>query len=192
MYSQLLILRHIFLSEIFCLDLIFILQAGDIQIVMLSVLSSPAERTHMAYAKKYEQLDYTDYFMFGKINEDPALCRDTLRCLLGLLFDYIKSGAVSDDLTLRISKALDKARMNYVWRTEYMKERVLFMDMKEEAERLGHEEGLAEGRAEGRAEGQNRINKLNSILISLNRTDDMIRSVNDPDYQEKLFTEFNL
>ena len=36
----------------------------------------------MAHSKAYEQLDYTDYFVFGKVNEDLELCRDTLSCLL--------------------------------------------------------------------------------------------------------------
>ncbi len=32
--------------------------------------------------KNFEELDFTDDFMFGKVMEDPDLCRDVLECLL--------------------------------------------------------------------------------------------------------------
>lgn len=34
-------------------------------------------------AKCYEELQFTDDFMFGKVMEDKELCRDVLECLLG-------------------------------------------------------------------------------------------------------------
>ncbi|MBQ7587672.1 MAG: hypothetical protein IJT37_06555, partial [Lachnospiraceae bacterium] len=34
------------------------------------------------YKKSYEELCFTDYFMFGKVMEDPKLCHDVLECLL--------------------------------------------------------------------------------------------------------------
>ena len=34
-------------------------------------------------AKSYEELRFTDDFMFGKVMEDRELCRDVLECLLG-------------------------------------------------------------------------------------------------------------
>ena len=33
-------------------------------------------------AKSYEELQFTDDFMFGKVMEDKELCRDVLECLL--------------------------------------------------------------------------------------------------------------
>ena len=35
-------------------------------------------------AKSYEELQFTDDFMFGKVMEDKELCRDVLECLLCL------------------------------------------------------------------------------------------------------------
>ena len=32
--------------------------------------------------KNYEELEFRDYFMFGKVMEDPELCHDVLECLL--------------------------------------------------------------------------------------------------------------
>ena len=34
------------------------------------------------FEKNYEELGFTDYFMFGKVMEDPKLCHDVLECLL--------------------------------------------------------------------------------------------------------------
>ena len=33
-------------------------------------------------AKRYEELTIADDFMFGKVMEDKALCREVLECLL--------------------------------------------------------------------------------------------------------------
>ncbi len=33
--------------------------------------------------KSYERLKFSDDFMFGKVMEDPELCRRVLECLLG-------------------------------------------------------------------------------------------------------------
>lgn len=44
----------------------------------------------------------------------------------------------------------------------------------------------------GAVQGENRVNQLNQKLISLGRTDDMVKSVSDKLYQQKLFKEFNL
>lgn len=67
---------------------------------------------------------------------------DSLRSLL----NYMKSGKVESDLTKRIDQAVEKAKRNEIWRSEYMKERLFFEDARED--------GLAEGRAEGRAEAK--------------------------------------
>ena len=32
--------------------------------------------------KQFEELEYRDDFMFGKVMEDPDLCHDVLECLL--------------------------------------------------------------------------------------------------------------
>lgn len=50
----------------------------------------------------------------------------------------------------------------------------------------------AEGIEIGRQQGTERINKLAYILIEQNRIADFKRSVQDPEYQEQLFKEFDL
>ena len=54
------------------------------------------------------------------------------------------------------------------------------------------EEGLEEGRKEGREETLNLINKLNDILLSEGRVEDLKRSISDREYQAQLLKEYRL
>ena len=92
------------------------------------------------------------------------------------LYDYLQNGNVTDDLTARIDAAVIRARLNEKWKAEYMKE-------------LVHEEDIRE---EGREEGVQRVNRLYSLLQESGRTDDILRSISDRDYQNQLFEEFHL
>lgn len=60
----------------------------------------------------------------------------------------------------------------------------LMRDELEERERLGE--------ARGEQQGEDRVNQLIEKLISLNRMDDIVKSVSDRLYQKKLFAEFHL
>ena len=51
------------------------------------------------------------------------------------------------------------------------------------------DEGRNEGRIEGRIEGETRINTLHSILINMNRFDDLKRAVVDKEFQMQLMVE---
>ena len=44
----------------------------------------------------------------------------------------------------------------------------------------------------GRAEGEDRVNKLNKLLVEIGRTDDLQKSIVDSEYQKTLFKEFGL
>ena len=44
----------------------------------------------------------------------------------------------------------------------------------------------------GAVQGENRVNELNQKLINLGRIDDILKSITDKLYQQKLFKEFNL
>jgi len=57
---------------------------------------------------------------------------------------------------------------------------------------LAERKGRAEGRAEGLAEGQERVNKLNQLLVEAGRTDELQKSIVDSEYQQALFEEFGL
>ena len=51
---------------------------------------------------------------------------------------------------------------------------------------------MLKGKAIGAVQGENRVNELNQKLINLGRIDDILKSVTDKLYQQKLFKEFNL
>ena len=59
-------------------------------------------------------------------------------------------------------------------------------------EEIGMRQGKIIGRQEGEKIGTNRINQLTLILASQNRTEDIIKAANDPEYQKKLLEEFSL
>ena len=54
------------------------------------------------------------------------------------------------------------------------------------------EEMMKEERMEGKDEGQERVNHLIKILAENNRLEDIIKSADDKEYQQKLFEEFGL
>ncbi len=61
---------------------------------------------------------------------------------------------------------------------------MLLKEMLEDEHEKGHASGLAEG--------EQRAARLFSLLMEQGRTDDMAQAVQDADFREKLFKEFNL
>jgi hypothetical protein len=54
------------------------------------------------------------------------------------------------------------------------------------------EEMIADGRDEGRMEAQERINRLNILLIEQGREADLLKAAKHVSYQEKLLKEFGI
>lgn len=69
------------------------------------------------------------------------------------LYEYIMMGTESTGLTKRIETAVDRARCNEKWRSEYMKELLHDDDVRTDAREEGRVEGREEGLAEGMARG---------------------------------------
>ena len=57
---------------------------------------------------------------------------------------------------------------------------------------IGQKIGQEMGKLQGERQGTSRVNQLNQKLIALGRMDDMLKSVSDTVFQQKLFKEFNL
>ncbi len=55
------------------------------------------------------------------------------------MYDYIEGKQVNNDLIKKINDAVNKARKNEKWRSEFMKERIILQDARAE----GREEGKA-------------------------------------------------
>ena len=53
-------------------------------------------------------------------------------------------------------------------------------------------ENIELGREEGREEGRNRMASLTKILLSKNRTEELNRALEDPDFRNRLFEEYNI
>ena len=115
-----------------------------------------SRRKEPPMAKSYEELQFTDDFMFGKVLEDKELCRDVLECLLQEpvgtlqdLYDYISKGKANSPLTRKIEAAVEKVKCNEKWRSEYMKELLIFDDYKREGQEEGIEQGMQKAREDG-------------------------------------------
>ena len=103
--------------------------------------------------KEYEDLTFSDDFIFGKMMEDPELCRKVLETLLqrpvGELQNVVtqkmlkqtKDGKKIHLLTKELLGGVEKARHNEEWKTEYMKELLHDDDMIQEGIAIGREEG---------------------------------------------------
>ncbi|MDD6441144.1 MAG: hypothetical protein PUG71_03390 [bacterium] len=59
-------------------------------------------------------------------------------------------------------------------------------------EEIGRKIGEEIGIKKGEVSGMDRINQLTIILAKNNRTEDIIKAANDPEYQKKLLEEFSL
>lgn len=64
--------------------------------------------------------------------------------------------------------------------------------MKAAGKEEGIKIGIKQGIKQGIKRGTERTNKLTCILIEQNRIADLTRSAKEPEYQEKLFREFDL
>ena len=73
-----------------------------------------------------------------------------------------------------------------------MKERALIMEYKEEGRAEGHAEGRTEGLVEGRIEGEDKLASLINALISAGRSQEIEKVVNDKEYRDQLYDEFEI
>lgn len=90
------------------------------------------------------------------------------------LYDYVENGKAESELTKKIDEAVVKGRKNEMWRSQYMKERVLLQNAKEE----GKEEAIVG------------IIDLNKWLTNEGRSNDFQNALEDPAYMEELLEEY--
>ena len=103
---------------------------------------------------------------------------------LKVFYEYVRTGKAGDALTGKLASAVDKAKRNNEWRSAYMKERALIMEYKEE--------GRTEGLVEGRIEGEDKLASLINALISAGRSQEIEKVVNDKEYRDQLYDEFEI
>ena len=108
------------------------------------------------------------------------------------LLEYFDGSEPESELTRKIDRKVIAARKNERWRREYMS---LQMEMNlkyREGLKAGEEKGRALGQSEGKIETQKNINRLNKILLSEKRYDDLEKSTQDIEYQNKLMKEYDI
>ena len=108
------------------------------------------------------------------------------------LLEYFDGSEPESELTRKIDRKVIAARKNERWRREYMS---LQMEMNlkyREGLKAGEEKGRALGQSEGKIETQKNINRLNKILLSEKRYDDLEKSAQDIEYQNKLMKEYDI
>ena len=100
--------------------------------------------------------------------------------------DYcIKNGILSDFLSRNRAEAIEVSIFEYDEEKHMKSER-------EWAYNNGHNDGLAEGKQLGIKEGEQRLIKLQRLLLESGRNEDLNRILNDEAYREKLYQENNL
>ena len=104
--------------------------------------------------------------------------------------DYcIKNGILSDFLSKNRAEAVEMSIFEYDEEKHMKSER-------EWAYNNGHEDGLAEGRklglTEGKQLGEQRLIKLQQLLLESERNEDLKRILSDEAYREQLYQENNL
>ncbi len=105
---------------------------------------------------------------------------------------YLESGEPTDELTRKLDAKVKEIRSSEKWRREYMKSLLYEMEVQARANREGREAGIKEGIKEGIDTGTNRVNRLIQKLSEQNRIDDIVKAASDPEYQKKLFREFDI
>jgi predicted transposase/invertase (TIGR01784 family) len=83
----------------------------------------------------------------------------------------------------------EKTRMAYDNRQKWIWDQTA---RENEAREAGRAEGREEGIEQGIEQGLGRINWLNSLLVRDNRTEDLVRSTSDSEFQLQLLKEYHI
>ena len=102
--------------------------------------------------------------------------------------DYLDSGIISDEFTKELDDAVIETRSDRKWR-----ERIMTLeDYAHAMARDAMMEHKDEWKAEGKVEAMSVLNELVKHLIDDGRLDDLKKSTEDKEYQEKLIKEYGL
>ena len=129
---------------------------------------------------KWEELSISNDFLFGKVMQNPELCKELLqRILPDLNIERIEYPELQksinmdmDARSVRLEEAVKEAKKNREWRHEYMT--LLMRD--QENVKIGEEKMLL----------------LMERLIEDRRFDDIARIKADNGYRQKLYLEYHI
>ena len=135
------------------------------------------------------RMGLSKYTFMERCNEEPGLTLDdgTVKIFynccyegedipddLRKFYDYVENGNVESELTKKIDEAVVRGRKNEIWRSQYMKERVILQDAREE----------------GRKEGQDKVVELCKWLFENGRAEDVQKATMDDEFRHELFEEY--
>jgi len=120
--------------------------------------------------KTIQQLNLEDDSLFAKVMSDKEVCRKVLEKILGVSIREVSVPATQKTInTLYDGKGI---RLEVEHMTLLQRDR--------------------ENIELGREEGSNRMASLTKILLSENRTDELNLALEDPDFRNRLFEEYDI
>lgn len=93
-----------------------------------------------------ENLDLSLRDMTTKIFFNCTYDAEDIRDNIRELYHFMQTGERTNQLTDRIAHAVERAKLNEIWRTEYMKELMILEDATAEGYEMGKSEGIEIGR----------------------------------------------
>lgn len=119
--------------------------------------------------------------------------------LIALFKNYKARGPITDQVMQEIMQICLERGILVELVEKYGKTLLDFLHYEisqEEAMKLsredGYDAGIAKGISLGTSIGEERVNKLNKLLVEAGRTDDLQKAIVDSEYQQALFKEFGL
>ena len=136
--------------------------------------------------KTIQQLNLEDDFLFAKVMSDKEVCRKVLEKILGVSIREVSVPATQktintlyDGKGIRLDVYLNDNE-GTVYNVEMEVEHMTLLQRDRENIELGREEG------------SNRMASLTKILLSENRTEELNRALEDPDFRNRLFEEYDI
>ena len=136
--------------------------------------------------KTIQQLNLEDDFLFAKVMSDQEVCRKVLEKILGVSIREVSVPATQktintlyDGKGIRLDVYLNDNE-GTVYNVEMEVEHMTLLQRDRENIELGREES------------SNRMASLTKILLSENRTDELNLTLEDPDFRNRLFEEYDI
>ena len=136
--------------------------------------------------KTIQQLNLEDDSLFAKVMSDKEVCRKVLEKILGVSIREVSVPATQktintlyDGKGIRLDVYLNDNE-GTVYNVEMEVEHMTLLQRDRENIELGREEG------------SNRMASLTKILLSENRTEELNRALEDPDFRNRLFEEYDI
>ena len=140
--------------------------------------------------KTIQQLNLEDDFLFAKVMSDKEVCRKVLEKILGVSIREVSVPATQKTInTLYDGKGIRlDVYLNDNEGTVYNVE----MEVEHMTLLQRDRENIELGREEGREKGSNQMASLIKMLLAENRTEELNRALEDPDFRNRLFEEYDI